>query len=105
MPRLSFRPSHKRRLKELEDQKQPKGVFAAGGHSHPQSDITNLVTDLAGKQATLVSATNIKTVNGYTLLGAGNLVISSGSSPWDFDEGTASTTYSVGTIDFEEGAA
>jgi hypothetical protein len=43
-------------------------------HTHPQSDITNLTTDLAGKQATLVSGTNIRTVNGNSLLGSGDLV-------------------------------
>jgi hypothetical protein len=32
-------------------------------------------TDLAGKQATLVSTTNIKSVNGTTLLGSGNLAV------------------------------
>ncbi len=49
---------------------------APTAHTHPQSDVTNLVSDLAGKQATLVSATNIKTVNGSSLLGAGDLVVS-----------------------------
>jgi hypothetical protein len=44
-----------------------------------ESQVTNLTTDLAAKQATLVSATNIKTVNGTTLLGSGDLVISSGT--------------------------
>ena len=34
--------------------------------------------DLTGKQDLLVSATNIKTINGTTLLGSGNLVISGG---------------------------
>lgn len=34
-------------------------------------------TQLDGKQATLVSATNIKTINGSSVLGAGDLVISS----------------------------
>jgi hypothetical protein len=38
-----------------------------------QSKITNLTTDLAGKQPTLVSGTNIKTVNGTTLLGSGDI--------------------------------
>lgn len=33
-------------------------------------------TNLAAKQATLVSGTNIKTVNGTSLLGSGNLVVS-----------------------------
>ena len=44
-------------------------------HTHPESDVTNLTTDLGNKQATLVSATNIKTVNGSTLLGSGDLVV------------------------------
>ncbi len=46
------------------------------GHGHAQSDITGLVTDLSNKQATLVSATNIKTINGSSVLGAGDLVVS-----------------------------
>lgn len=53
---------------------------AAASHNHAQSDVTNLVSDLAGKQATLVSGTNIKTVNGSTLLGSGDLSVSGGSS-------------------------
>ena len=48
--------------------------------SIPQVNITNLTTDLASKQATLVSATNIKTVNGTSLLGSGDLIISGGGS-------------------------
>ena len=48
--------------------------------SIPQANITNLTTDLAGKQATLVSATNIKTINGTSLLGSGDLIISGGGS-------------------------
>lgn len=45
-------------------------------HTHPQSDVTNLVTDLAAKQATLVSGTNIKTVNSTSLLGSGDISVS-----------------------------
>lgn len=44
------------------------------------SDQTDLDTALSGKQATLVSGTNIKTVNGNSLLGSGDLVISGGST-------------------------
>lgn len=51
---------------------------ATASHSHPQSDVTNLTSDLAAKQATLVSATNIKTINGSSVLGSGDLVVSSG---------------------------
>lgn len=38
-------------------------------------------TALDGKQATLVSGTNIKTINGNSLLGSGDLTISGGGSP------------------------
>lgn len=48
-------------------------VFTPDTHAHAQSDVTNLVTDLSGKQATLVSATNIKTINGSSILGSGDL--------------------------------
>lgn len=42
---------------------------------------------LAGKQASLVSGTNIKTINGTSLLGSGDIVISGG--------GTSTPTYST----------
>jgi hypothetical protein len=42
----------------------------------PQSKITNLVSDLSNKQDNLVSGTNIKTINGQSVLGNGNIVIS-----------------------------
>jgi hypothetical protein len=45
-------------------------------HTHAQSDVTNLTTDLSNKQATLVSGSNIKTINSNSILGAGDLVIS-----------------------------
>lgn len=56
---------------------------AATSHSHAQSDITNLTTDLAAKQATLVSGTNIKTVNSTSLLGSGNITVSATPSGSD----------------------
>lgn len=40
-----------------------------------QKDVTDLETDVNNKQDTLVSGENIKTVNGMTVLGAGNIVI------------------------------
>jgi hypothetical protein len=52
-------------------------------HTHPQSEITNLVTDLGNKQATLVSGTNIKTINGESLLGSGNISISGGALSYE----------------------
>jgi hypothetical protein len=59
-------------------------------HTHPQSDITNLTTDLAGKQATLVSGSNIKTINGSSVLGSGDIVVS-GSAAWGSITGTLSS--------------
>jgi hypothetical protein len=54
---------------------------ANASHTHAQADVTGLVDALAGKQNTLVSGTNIKTVNGSSLLGAGDLTVSGGSGP------------------------
>ena len=39
----------------------------------PQSAVTNLITDLTSKQPTLVSGTNIKTIEGQSILGSGNI--------------------------------
>ena len=45
-----------------------------------QSQINGLTTALSGKQDTLVSATNIKTINGASILGSGDLTVSGGAS-------------------------
>ena len=39
----------------------------------PQSAVTNLITDLTSKQSTLVSGINIKTIEGQSILGSGNI--------------------------------
>ncbi len=57
-------------------------TFDPVAHTHPTSDVTGLDTALSGKQATLVSTTNIKSINGSSILGAGDLVVSgAGGSP------------------------
>ena len=43
-------------------------------------NVTGLTAALSGKQETLVSATNIKTINGATVLGAGDLVVGGGAT-------------------------
>ena len=60
-------------------------IVASGGSGAEWGDITGTLstqTDLQGelndKQDTLVSATNIKTINGTSVLGSGDLTISSG---------------------------
>lgn len=49
---------------------------AATVHTHAISDVTGLQTAIDGKQATLVSGTNIKTINSTSLLGIGDIVVS-----------------------------
>jgi hypothetical protein len=49
-------------------------------HTHSISDVSNLQTSLDAKQATLVSGTDIKTINGSSVLGSGDLVVS-GTAP------------------------
>jgi hypothetical protein len=70
----------------------------------PTASSTNLVTSggvyaaLAAKQATLISGTNIKTINSTSLLGSGDISIS-GVSDGDKTDITVSSTGSVFTID------
>lgn len=49
-----------------------------------------LTSGLAGKQDTLTSGTNIKTVNGTSLLGSGDLVVGGSNN---LDGGSAASTY------------
>lgn len=49
-------------------------------NQHPISSITDLQSTLDGKQATLVSGTNIKTINGISVLGGGNIEVSGGGT-------------------------
>lgn len=53
---------------------------------------------LSSKQDTLVSGTNIKTINGETILGAGDLTISSESRTWRFTCSSSITSGDLATI-------
>ena len=65
---LTGQPSDNTALKQALDGKQPVGDYAT---------TTELTEGLATKQDTLVSGTNIKTLNNESLLGSGNIDISS----------------------------
>ena len=56
------------------------GIVPWGSISGTLSAQTDLVAALAAKQATLVSGTNIKTVGGVSILGAGDIPVSGGGS-------------------------
>lgn len=64
---------------------------AAASHTHAIADVTGLQTALDGKQPTLVSGTNIKTVNGSSLLGSGNITTPTYTLP-------AATTSTLGGV-------
>lgn len=80
-------------------------LLARANHTGSQaiSTVTNLQTTLDGKQATLVSGTNIKTINGTSVLGSGNIVISGGGGgglvDGDYGDVVVSGTGTVMTLD------
>lgn len=49
--------------------------YSSLGHSHAIADVTGLQTAIDGKQATLVSGTNIKTINGVSITGSGDVEV------------------------------
>ena len=51
---------------------------ASSSHTHSTAEVTGLDAALSGKQATLVSGTNIKTINGVSVLGSGDIIVSGG---------------------------
>jgi hypothetical protein len=85
------------------------GVKINGTTKNPSSGVVDLGTvitshqDISGKQDKLVSGTNIKTINGTSLLGSGNIVISgggggssSGSGVYaEVNHGTSDTTFAL----------
>ena len=75
---------------------ETSGGAAWGAITGTLSAQTDLNTALSGKQATLVSATNIKTINGSTILGAGDLAITA-SAAWGSITGTLSAQTDLNT--------
>ena len=60
------------------------------------ANFSNLNTELASKQNTLVSGTSIKTVNGVSVLGSGNIQIDGGVT--SFNSRTGAVTLSSGDV-------
>ena len=66
-----------------------------------KADTSALTAGLATKQATLVSGANIRTINGQSLLGNTDLVITAGSSAWSAITGKPTTLAGYGITDAE----
>ena len=80
------------------------GVKINGTTKNPSNGVVDLGTvitshqDISGKQDKLVSGTNIKTINGESVLGGGDITISSGASSSAYpevDHGTGDTTFTL----------
>lgn len=81
------------------------GVKINGTTKNPSSGVVDLGTvitshqDISGKQDKLVSGTNIKTINGESILGSGDITISGGGSSGgsvaysEVNHGTSDTTF------------
>lgn len=68
------------------------------------TELAQAQTDILGKQNTLVSGTNIRTVNGNSLLGSGDLVISGGGGVTDGDKGDITVSGGGATWTIDAGA-
>lgn len=78
-----------------------KGSFTLNQASAGEVDLGTVITahqDISGKQDKLISGTNIKTINGKSILGSGDITISSGASSSAYPEvnhGTGDTTFTL----------
>ena len=67
--------------------------------SSGEADLGTVITDISGKQDTLVSGTNIKTINNTSILGSGNISIGGGGTATDVQiNGTSITSSNVANI-------
>ena len=78
-----------------------KGSFTLNQALAGEVDLGTVITahqDISGKQDKLISGTNIKTINGESVLGSGDITISSGASSSAYPEvnhGTGDTTFTL----------
>lgn len=78
-----------------------KGSFTLNQASAGEVDLGTVITvhqDISGKQDKLISGTNIKTINGESVLGSGDITISGGASSSAYPEvnhGTGDTTFTL----------
>lgn len=63
--------------------------------NHQAADISALQTDMRGKQATLVSGENIKTINSESILGTGDIQINAGAKLFNIGSAPFSNFYNL----------
>ena len=61
------------------------------------ADVQAPINDVANKQATLVSGTNIKTLNGGSIVGSGNLIVGAQQDVFYENSQTVSSRYTITT--------
>ena len=61
------------------------------------ADVQAPINDVANKQATLVSGTNIKTLNGGSIVGSGNLIVGAQQDVFYENSQTVSSSYTITT--------
>ena len=71
---------------------------AWGGISGTLSNQTDLQTALNAKQATLVNQSNIKSINGASILGSGDLTVTSSGTTWGNITGTLSAQTDLNSV-------
>ena len=77
------------------------GVKINGTTKNPSNGVVDLGTvitshqDISGKQDKLVSGTNIKTINGESILGSGDITITLSSAYPEVNHGTGDTTFTL----------
>lgn len=84
--------------KEYVDNRSGVTGVKGSGESNYRTGNVNLTAGNIGAQATLVSGTNIKTINNTSILGSGNISISGGGSDVTGVKGDAESSYRIGKV-------
>ena len=88
--------THTHAISEITNLQSTLNGKANIGHGHAISAINNLQDALNGKQATLISGTNIRTINGNSILGGGDIPVIASLTEKEFHDIINSTSSQAG---------